>query len=68
MHTDQQVYNQADETVELLFSLGDYDLEKNVEVLVSLKQNGQNLNYTAVYTKKLVNNKAAWVHNCIRQE
>ena len=67
MHTDQQIYKQAGETVDLLFSLGDYDFGKNVEVLVSLKHEGQNINYTAVYTKTLVDNKAAWVPNTIRR-
>ena len=67
MHTVQQVYKQADATVDLLFVLADYDFEKNVEVMVSLKHEGENHNYTAVYTKKLVNGTAVWAHNHIRK-
>jgi hypothetical protein len=67
MHTDQQIYKQAGETVDLLFELSNYDLGKNVEVQVSLKHEGQNVNYIAVYTKKMIDGKAAWVPNSIRR-
>ncbi len=67
MHTDNQIFKEADNTVDLLFSLEDYDYEKNVDVMVSLNQDGENHNYTAVYTKKLLDGKPAWVHAFVRK-
>jgi hypothetical protein len=66
MHTDDQVFKEADKTVELLYSLSDYDNEKNVNVFVTLKKDGQPFNYTAVYTKKAVDKVPAWVRNHIK--
>jgi hypothetical protein len=67
MHTDNQIFKEADNTVDLLFSLEDYDYEKTVDVMVSLNEDGQNKNYTAVYTKKLVDKQPKWVQTLIRK-
>lgn len=67
MHTDNQIFKEADQTVELLFSLDDYDYEKTVDVMVSLKEDGQNQNYTAVYTKKRVDGKPVWVPTLVKK-
>ncbi|WCT10808.1 hypothetical protein [Mucilaginibacter jinjuensis] len=67
MHTDTQIFKEADGTVDLLFSLEDYDFEKTVDVMVSLKEDGENKNYTAVYTKKRVDGKPEWVPTSIRK-
>jgi hypothetical protein len=67
MHTDSQIFKEADSTVDLLFSLEDYDYEKTVDVMVSLKEDGQNQNYTAVYTKKLVDKQPKWVQTLVRK-
>jgi hypothetical protein len=67
MHTENQIFKEADNTVDLLFSLEDYDYEKTVDVMVTLKEDGQNQNYTAVYTKKLVDKKPTWVPTLIRK-
>ncbi len=67
MHTDNQIFKEADGTVDLLFSLEDYDYDKNVEVMVSLNHEGQNYNYTAVYTKKRVDGKPTWVQAFVKK-
>jgi hypothetical protein len=67
MHTDNQIFKEADNTVDLLFSLEDYDYEKTVDVMVSLKEYGQDQNYTAVYTKKLIDKKPTWVPTLVRK-
>jgi hypothetical protein len=67
MHTDSQIFKEADKTVELLFSLDDYDYEKTVDVMVSLSEDGQNKNYTAVYTKKLIDKQPKWVQTLVRK-
>ncbi|WP_121247259.1 hypothetical protein [Mucilaginibacter phyllosphaerae] len=67
MHTDDQVFKVADKTVELLYTLEDYDNEKNVDVFVTLEKDGQAYDYIAVYTKKTVNKVANWVHSHIKK-
>ena len=67
MHTDNQIFKEADGTVDLLFSLEDYDFEKTVNVMVSLSEGGENKNYTAVYTKKLVDKKPVWVPTLVEK-
>ena len=67
MHTDNQIFKEADSTVDLLFSLEDYDYEKTVDVMVSLKEDGQNQHYTAVYTKKRVDGKPVWVQTLVKK-
>lgn len=66
MHTDEQVFKAADKTIEILYSLDDYDFEKKVDVYVTLEKDGQPQDYIAVYTKKLVDNAPAWVHSHIK--
>jgi hypothetical protein len=67
MHTNEQVFKEADKTIEILYSFSDYDYEKNVDVYVTLKKDGQSQDYIAVYTKKLVDNAPAWVHSHIKE-
>lgn len=67
MHTDEQIFKAADKTIEILYSLSDYDYDKNVDVYVTLEKNGQSHDYIAVYTKKAVNNTPAWVHSYIKK-
>jgi hypothetical protein len=67
MHTDEQVFKAADKTIEILYSLDDYDFEKKVDVFVTLEKDGQSQDYIAVYTKKLVDNAPAWVHSHIKK-
>ncbi len=67
MHTDTQIFKEADNTVDLLFSLEDYDFGKTVDVMVTLKEDGENKNYTAVYTKKLIDKKPTWVPTSVRK-
>jgi hypothetical protein len=66
MHTDEQVFKEADKTVGILYSLDDYDNEKSVDVFVDLTKDGQSYNYTAVYTKKQVDKVPTWVRNSIK--
>ncbi|MES2266614.1 MAG: hypothetical protein V4520_07625 [Bacteroidota bacterium] len=66
MHTDEQVFKEADKTVGLLYSLDDYDSEKNVDVFVKLEKAGLSYNYTAVYTKRSVDKVPTWVRNTIK--
>ena len=67
MHTDEQVFKEADKTIGLLYSLDDYDVEKNVDVFVTLQKDGQSYNYTAVYTKKLSAGQPVWVRGSIKK-
>ncbi|MEB0262183.1 MULTISPECIES: hypothetical protein [unclassified Mucilaginibacter] len=66
MHTNEQVFKVADKTVELLYSLDDYDNEKNVDVFVTLEKDGQSYDYIAVYTKKSIDKVPTWVQNNIK--
>ena len=66
MHTDEQVFKEADKSVGLLYLLDDYDNGKNVDVFVTLKKDGQLYNYTAVYIKRPVDKVPAWVRNHIK--
>lgn len=67
MHTDEQIFKEADKTIEILYSLNDYDYGKNVDVYVTLEKEGQSHDYIAVYTKTAVDNAPAWVHSHIKQ-
>jgi hypothetical protein len=67
MHTDEQVFKVADKTVDLLYALGDYDNEKNVDVFVTIEKDGQAHDYTAVYTKKTVDKVPAWVRSHLKK-
>ncbi|MET3980735.1 hypothetical protein ABIB62_003338 [Mucilaginibacter sp. UYP25] len=66
MHTDEQVFKTADKTVELLYSLDDYDNEKNVDVFVTLEKDGLSYDYVAVYTKRSIDKIPTWVRNKIK--
>lgn len=68
MHTDEQVFKEADKTIDILYAFGDYDYGKNVDVYVTLKKDAQSHDYIAVYTKKAVDNVPAWVHSHIKQQ
>lgn len=66
MHTDEQVFKTADKTVELLYSLDDYDNEKNVDVFVTLEKDGLSYDYVAVYAKRSIDKVPTWVRNKIK--
>ena len=66
MHTDEQVFKEADKTADILYSLDDYDNGKNVDVFVTLMKDGKPYNYTAVYTKRTIDKVPTWVRNHIK--
>lgn len=67
MHTDDQVFKAADKTVNILYSLDDYDNGKKVDVFVTLEKDGQSYNYSAVYIKKTADKVPAWVRDNIKK-
>jgi hypothetical protein len=68
MHTDEQVFKEADKTIDILYAFSDYDYGKNVDVYVTLKKDAQPHDYIAVYTKTLINDAPAWAHSHIKQQ
>lgn len=68
MHTDEQVFKEANKTIDILYAFSDYDYGKNVDVYVTLAKDGQSHDYIAVYTKTLVNDTPAWVRSHIKPQ